>query len=91
MNCIDPAFFEFYGTSDSDYAKFFKIKLMLCKGSLCSDVKDLHKHWPYLVTITNNQVYNKDSFDPDPIVNNESVIAWHDIVTNMPTKKMQKI
>jgi hypothetical protein len=49
------------------------------------------KKLPYLATVTSKKVYDKNAFDPDPIIKNKSVLTWDDMVTNVPTKNAEDL
>ena len=88
MYCPDDVSqINLWGNFNTDFNKIFYIQVSLCKPSKTKKCQPTSKisQWPYLVTLTNNQVYQSNEFEPENIILNDLQLNWMNIATTSPT------
>ena len=97
MYCIDNLdSIKFYGNFNTDKTQSLRLELYTCASDPtkknCKDPTSLIKagRWPYLLTLTNSQQYEKNNYDSD-IITNESLLVWNRLSLVSPFLKSQVI
>jgi hypothetical protein len=95
MYCIDNLdSIKFFGNFNTDNTQSLRLELYTCDSDLtkknCKDPKSLvkAKRWPYLLTLTNSQQYEKNNYDSD-IITDESLLVWNRLSLVSPFLKSQ--